>query len=108
MTINRRSFLKASALTVAGTMITPEVINGQSRSAANGQRVFKAQDPKVRELLARMTLEEKIGQMIQTERGALKDISDVENYFIGSFLSGGTSDLDWQRWMQQNKAVVPP
>ena len=92
MTINRRSFLKASALTVAGTMITPEVINGQSRSAANGQRVFKAQDPKVRELLARMTLEEKIGQMIQTERGALKDISDVENYFIGSFLSGGTSD----------------
>ena len=78
MTINRRSFLKASALTVAGTMITPDVINSQRRSAANGQRVFKAQDPKVRELLARMTLEEKIGQMIQTERGALKDISDVE------------------------------
>lgn len=92
MTINRRSFLKTSAIGVAGTVMLPDVSDGQRRSAANGQRIFKAQDPKVRELLARMTLEEKIGQMIQTERSALKDITDVENYFIGSFLSGGTSD----------------
>ncbi|HSK63618.1 MAG TPA: glycoside hydrolase family 3 N-terminal domain-containing protein [Pyrinomonadaceae bacterium] len=92
MTINRRSFLKASAFSVAGTMMLPDVIDAQRRSAANGQRVFKAQDPKVRELLARMTLEEKIGQMVQTERSTLKELSDVENYFIGSFLSGGTSD----------------
>ena len=92
MTINRRSFLKASALGVAGTMVLPEAIDAQRRSSANGQRIFKAQDPKVRELLAQMTLEEKIGQMIQTEKGALKELSDVENYFIGSFLSGGTSD----------------
>ena len=73
-------------------MMLPDVIDAQRRSAANGQRVFKAQDPKVRELLARMTLEEKIGQMVQTERSTLKELSDVENYFIGSFLSGGTSD----------------
>ena len=92
MTINRRSFLKASALGVAGTVVAPDVLEAQRRNAIRGQRVFKAQDPKVRELLARMTVEEKIGQMIQTERSTLKELSDVENYFIGSFLSGGTSD----------------
>jgi beta-glucosidase len=92
MAINRRTFLKVSALSVAGTMISPDVIDAQKRSAARGQNIFKAQDSKVRELLARMTLEEKIGQMIQTERSTLKDLSDVENMFIGSFLSGGTSD----------------
>src|SRR5688572_11404347 len=92
MTINRRSFLKASAIGVAGTMISPHAAEAQRRSAARGQRVFKAQDPKVRELLVRMTLEEKIGQMIQTERSALKELTDVENYFLGALLSGGTSD----------------
>lgn len=84
MKIKRREFIKASTLAVAGGMV--------SSADARSQQSFKAQDPKVRELLARMTLEEKIGQMIQTERGALKDISDVENMFLGSFLSGGTSD----------------
>ena len=81
MKIKRREFIQASALAAAGGMFT----------SANA-RSLKAQDPKVRELLARMTLEEKVGQMIQTERSALKELSDVENYFIGSFLSGGTSD----------------
>lgn len=53
---------------------------------------LKTQDAKVRPLLARMTLEEKIGQMVQAEQSALKDLSDIENYFLGSLLSGGTSD----------------
>jgi beta-glucosidase len=39
-----------------------------------------------------MTLEEKIGQMTQAEQDALKDVSDVEKYFLGSLLSGGNSD----------------
>ena len=81
MKIKRREFIQASALAAAGGMFS-----------STNARSLKAQDPKVRELLARMTLEEKIGQMIQTERSALKELSDVENYFIGSFLSGGTSD----------------
>jgi beta-glucosidase len=49
-------------------------------------------DPQVRELLAKMTLEEKIGQMTQAEQDALKDPGDVERYFLGSLLSGGSSD----------------
>src|SRR6185312_3310040 len=43
-------------------------------------------------LLAKMTLDEKIGQMVQVDMAALKDKSDVKNYFLGSVLSGGGSD----------------
>jgi beta-glucosidase len=49
-------------------------------------------DSEVKELLARMTLEEKVGQMTQPEQSALKDPADIENYFVGSLLSGGDSD----------------
>ena len=81
MKINRREFVKASALTVAATTLLP----------AKGSNL-RAQDTKVRELLGRLTLEEKIGQMVQAEQSALKDESDIEKYFLGSVLSGGTSD----------------
>src|SRR6185369_12954192 len=80
MKINRREFVKASAFTVAATMLSAKAGN------------LTAQDSKVRALLARMTLEEKIGQMVQAEQSALKELSDVENYCLGSLLSGGTSD----------------
>ena len=39
-----------------------------------------------------MTLEEKIGQMTQAEQNALVDVGDIENLFLGSLLSGGSSD----------------
>src|SRR5690349_18286330 len=54
-------------------------------------------------LLAKMTLEEKIGQMVQVDLLALKDKSDVQKYFIGSVLSGGGSDPADNRpetWLQ--------
>jgi len=70
-----------------------------------GAGLLKAQtknDTKVRDLLSRMTLEEKVGQMVQANSASLKDPSDVENYFLGSILSGGSSDpktgnglVDW-------------
>jgi beta-glucosidase len=43
-------------------------------------------------LLAQMTLDEKIGQMVQVDSGALTDKGDVQKYFLGSVLSGGSSD----------------
>jgi beta-glucosidase len=39
-----------------------------------------------------MTLDEKIGQMVQVDSSALQDKSDIATYFIGSVLSGGNSD----------------
>ncbi len=47
--------------------------------------------PDVETLLRDMTLEEKIGQMTQAERGSLTNANDLATYFIGSVLSGGGS-----------------
>ena len=49
-------------------------------------------DSRVEGLLTRMTLDEKIGQMVQVDSGALTDKTDVQKYFLGSVLSGGSSD----------------
>jgi beta-glucosidase len=49
-------------------------------------------DAKAKDLLMRMTLDEKIGQMTQADQMFLKDPSDIETYFLGSILSGGDSD----------------
>ena len=44
-------------------------------------------------LLAKMTLDEKIGQMVQVDMAGLKGRNaDVQKYFLGSVLSGGGSD----------------
>ncbi len=47
--------------------------------------------PDVADLLGRMTLEEKIGQMTQAERTYLFTETDIRDYFLGSILSGGGS-----------------
>ena len=49
-------------------------------------------DSRVEALLAQMTLDEKIGQMVQVDSKALKGTVDVQKYFLGSVLSGGSSD----------------
>ena len=43
---------------------------------------------RVAELLAQMTLAEKIGQMTQVEKDSIKP-GDIAKYSIGSILSGG-------------------
>ena len=45
-------------------------------------------DSRVEDLLVRMTLDEKIGQMTQVELGSIQP-GDITNYYIGSILSGG-------------------
>jgi beta-glucosidase len=60
-------------------------------------------DRQVEALLARMTLDEKIGQMTQTDLDALKDKSDVQKYFLGSVLSGGghaPPETDAKGWLK--------
>lgn len=48
-------------------------------------------EARVQDLLTRMTLEEKIGQMTQADRGQLNSLEEVKSYFLGSILSGGGS-----------------
>ena len=50
-------------------------------------------DAEVRQLLAQMTLAEKIGQMTQAEQAGLVDPADIETYFLGSVLSGGGVEI---------------
>ena len=54
-------------------------------------------------LLQQMTLDEKIGQMTQTDLQALKDPSEVRTYALGSVLSGGghaPPQNDAQGWLK--------
>ncbi|MBO3744910.1 glycoside hydrolase family 3 protein [Streptosporangiaceae bacterium NEAU-GS5] len=44
---------------------------------------------RVRDLLGRMTLDEKIGQMTQATRNAISNPADITTYGLGSLLSGG-------------------
>jgi beta-glucosidase len=46
---------------------------------------------RVADLLAQMTLEEKVGQMTQIDRGFLVSKDDIAKYYLGSLLSGGGS-----------------
>ena len=87
MKINRREFIGASALTVAGSLVSPGLLNSEAHAID-----FKSYDNKVRPLLDQMTLEEKIGQMIQANQKSLQDVSEIEKLFLGSVLSGGSSD----------------
>ena len=116
MKINRREFIGASAVTVVGAAVSStSFLNAKSPAG------LKANDVKVRDLLSRMTLEEKVGQMVQANSASLKDPGDVENYFLGSVLSGGSSDpktgnglVDWtdhydnlQARTQQTRLQIP-
>jgi beta-glucosidase len=100
MKINRRKFLESSALTVAGSFVSSAGFF-ETRKPMR-MKSLKANDAKVKALLSQMTIEEKVGQMIQANQANLKDPSDVEKYFLGSLLSGGSSDpktgngvVDW-------------
>lgn len=84
-----RPFLRAALLFSALNFSTPAL---QASPASDADA-----------LLAKMTLDEKIGQMVQVDLMALKDKSDVQKYFIGSVLSGGGSDPADNRpetWLQ--------
>src|SRR5213080_1537676 len=94
--IGRRRFIRSSLLTTAGVIASPvgivRAVSGFARTKSAARRSLSSYDTLVRALLAKMTLEEKLGQMAQAEQSALRDPSDVENYFLGSLLSGGSSD----------------
>jgi beta-glucosidase len=61
-------------------------------AAVASARKLASYDAQAKALLGTMTLDEKIGQMVQAEQDKLTDEKDVEAYFLGSVLSGGDSD----------------
>ncbi|SEU12534.1 glycoside hydrolase family 3 N-terminal domain-containing protein [Nonomuraea wenchangensis] len=89
--------LALAALSVPGVPGVPDVPG----APAGGPRAYAAaalpyQDPtlpvptRVSDLMSRMSLDDKIGQMTQAERGSVS-AADVTTYRLGSVLSGGGS-----------------
>ncbi len=99
---DRRDFIKSAAAAGAAALVAPELVEaaqrrgqrrgGGRRAGGGGVRPLTSYNAQARELLNQMTLEEKVGQMTQAEQDALKEPTDVQNYFLGSLLSGGSSD----------------
>jgi beta-glucosidase len=71
-------------------------------------------------LLSQMTLDEKIGQMVQADMNAVKDKADIAKYAFGSMLSGGDSDpkentpqawatavKEFQSWALKSRLKIP-
>lgn len=59
-------------------------------------------DARVQDLLARMTLEEKIGQMALVDKNSLKKTEDISKYYLGGILSGAgakPADNTPQGWL---------
>jgi beta-glucosidase len=78
---------------VSGTAILLLLMSFQFLPASQDSKPLSSYDSQVKELLSRMTLEEKIGQMTQPEQDqVLGHPGDMQKYFIGSVLSGGDSD----------------
>ena len=78
--------VKSVATIATGILISMTATTGRSAP------IFSQHDQQVDALLAQMTPDEKIGQMVQVDSSALKNKADVRKYFLGSVLSGGSSD----------------
>lgn len=89
---SRRSFIESSALAAGLTLMGATAVESFAfATAKRSPKPLTSYDKKVRELLAKMTLAEKIGQMTQAEQVELK-AGDIEKFFLGSLLNGGSSD----------------
>ena len=79
-----RSFSKNVVLALA-------VIAGNFMNLMASPAAFSKYDQQVAALLAQMTLDEKIGQMVQADLNCVTNRADIQKYGFGSMLSGGDS-----------------
>jgi beta-glucosidase len=77
-------------MTLPALLIAAAVAAGGA--AATAPRKLSSYDAQAKALLGTMTLDEKVGQMVQPDQGKLADEKDIATYFLGSVLSGGDSD----------------
>jgi beta-glucosidase len=110
MPTSRRQFLSGS-LAAAGASLWPHrnVAAGAGPAAAQdaaagAPKPFTAWNPQAKQLLSKLSLEEKVGQMTQPDQMYLKDLDDIQTYHLGSLLSGGDSDPktgnDFNSWRE--------
>ncbi|MFI6740155.1 glycoside hydrolase family 3 N-terminal domain-containing protein [Nonomuraea sp. NPDC050451] len=80
----------AVPLLVAAGLVVPQAPAASWYGAAPYQDPSLPVPTRVADLMSRMSLDEKLGQMTQAERGSVSN-SDVTTYRLGSVLSGGGS-----------------
>lgn len=78
--------------TIAALSVAALVVSTGFTRPAQSAKHLRDYDPQVRELLSKMTFDEKLGQMTQPDQMFLKDINDIDRYHLGSLLNGGDSD----------------
>src|SRR5215212_11002161 len=83
-------FLSACGVQTPATSVTPGSLIVATATAGKPIYTDPSQpvETRVEDLLKRMTLDEKIGQMTQVEKDSIKP-GDITKYYIGSILSGG-------------------
>src|SRR5215212_9112385 len=83
-------FLSACGVQAPATSVTPGSLIVATATAGNSIYTDPSQpvETRVEDLLTRMTLDEKIGQMTQVEKNSITP-GDITKYSIGSLLSGG-------------------
>ena len=93
-TVTRAPNRLARSMGVVLTACATFVIAGSvsRHMSAHAKPSLASLDRQVNAVLATMTLDEKVGQMTQAEQDKLKDVGDIQKYFLGSLLSGGSSD----------------
>ena len=87
-----RKTVRVSGTTILGLPVSLALLGLTLTLPAAFAQDFAKNDARVDAILSQMTLDEKLGQMVQVDMGALHDKADVQKYFLGSVLSGGNSD----------------
>ena len=92
-----RRLMAASGFVVLTMVAAATSADGPARQAAPGEPAYRnprlSVTQRVDDLLTRMTLDEKVGQMTQPDHSFLKSPDDVSRFFVGSVLSGGSSEI---------------
>jgi beta-glucosidase len=85
----------STRLLFCGSLAAMSLSNSISPARAQGNAPYldprQPVESRVKDLLGRMTLDEKIGQMVQVDLNCVHDHADIQQYGFGSMLSGGDS-----------------
>jgi beta-glucosidase len=90
MNLTSWSPMIAAILTALAAMLAPSPL--AQAPAAPYRNAKLAVNDRVNDLLGRMTLEEKIGQMTQADHASMKSPAETRTLLLGSVLSGGGSE----------------
>jgi beta-glucosidase len=84
-------FKGLTALCVCVSLATLSATSLRAQTTAVYLDPNQTVDARVTDLLSQMTLDEKIGQMVQADLACVTNLADIQTYGFGSMLSGGDS-----------------